>query len=191
MERQNGDYHVPATTDGGKEIPPPRALRRVAFMADRDRPPRPPLAASPLVVDLDGTLVKTDLSVESLATLLRRNPLYLAMVPLWLLKGTASLKRQVSRRATLDVSLLPYHSRLVDYSKAQHEKGRRLIFATGADELLALRVAEHFQLFDLAITSNRTQNLSPRRKRDRLVEEFGEQDGGYAGNAGGDLMVWR
>jgi len=191
MERLNGDYHLPAATGGGKETSSPRTLRRLAFMADRDRPPRKPLTAPPVVVDLDGTLVKTDLLAESLVALLRRNPFYLAMVPLWLLKGIANLKRQVSRRATLDVKLLPYHSRLVDYLKAQHEKGRRLVLATGADELLAFRVAQHLELFDLVISSNGTQNLSSRRKRDRLVEEFGEQGFDYAGNARRDLTVWR
>ncbi|HYR02179.1 MAG TPA: UbiA family prenyltransferase [Syntrophobacteria bacterium] len=191
MERQNGEYHVPVATGGGKDLRLLRTLQRLAFTPDRDRPPRQPLTAHPLVVDLDGTLVKTDLLVESVVALLRRNPLYLAMVPLWLLKGTANLKHEVSRRVTLDVSLLPYHSRLVEYLKVQHDKGRRLVLATGADELLAHQVADHLHLFDTVISSNGVQNLSPRRKRDRLVAEFGEQGFDYAGNERGDLAVWR
>jgi 4-hydroxybenzoate polyprenyltransferase/phosphoserine phosphatase len=191
MERPNGDYHLPAATGGDKCLDLRRNLQGLAFVADRDRPlPQPP-AAPPLVVDLDETLVKTDLLVESVVTLLRRNPLYLAMVPLWLLKGTANLKHEVGRRVTLDVSLLPYQSRLVDYLKSQHEKGRRLVLATGADELLARQVADHLQLFDMVISTNGIQNLSPRRKRDRLVERFGEQGFDYAGNERGDLIVWR
>ena len=191
MERQNGDYQVPAAAGGGKYLHLPRALQRLAFTANRDGLLRQPPAAPPLVVDLDGTLVKTDLLVESVVALLRRNPLYLAMVLLWLLKGTANLKHEVSNRVTLDVSLLPYHSRLVEYLRAQHEKGRRLVLATGADELLAHQVADHLHLFDTVISSNGIQNLSPRRKRDRLVAEFGEQGFDYAGNERGDLTVWR
>ncbi|HVO84811.1 MAG TPA: UbiA family prenyltransferase [Syntrophobacteria bacterium] len=191
MERRDGDYHLPAATDGGKGLHLPSTWQGLAFAADKDRPlPQAP-AAPPLAVDLDGTLVKTDLFMESLVALLRRNLLYLAMVPLWLLKGRANLKRQVSRRCTLDVSLLPYQPRLVDYLKAQRERGRRLVLATGADELLAHQVADHLHLFDLVVSSNGIQNLSPRQKRDRLVEEFGEQGFDYAGNERGDLIVWR
>ena len=39
----------------------------------------------PLCVDLDGTLIKTDLLWESLVRLLKNNPLYLLAVPVWLL----------------------------------------------------------------------------------------------------------
>ena len=61
----------------------------------------------PLVVDLDGTLVKTNLLLESLLALLREKPKYIFVLPLWLLKGKAYLKQQVSRRLSLDVSSLP------------------------------------------------------------------------------------
>ena len=61
----------------------------------------------PLAVDLDGTLVKTDLLVESFLALVRRNPLYLLVIPFWLLRGRAFLKREISRRITLDTHALP------------------------------------------------------------------------------------
>ncbi len=42
---------------------------------------------TPLFVDLDGTLIRTDLLFESLLRLVRRNPLCLFLIPLWLLLG--------------------------------------------------------------------------------------------------------
>jgi hypothetical protein len=49
---------------------------------------QPPAALSrPLCVDLDGTLIRTDLAVEHLLQLLKRNPLYLFLLPLWLWQG--------------------------------------------------------------------------------------------------------
>ena len=68
----------------------------------------------PLVVDLGGTLVKTDLLLESLLALLREKPKYIFVLPLWLLKGKAYLKQQVSRRLSLDVSSLPYREELLE-----------------------------------------------------------------------------
>ena len=39
----------------------------------------------PLVVDLDGTLIKTDSMAESFFSLIRQNPLYVFLLPFWLL----------------------------------------------------------------------------------------------------------
>jgi hypothetical protein len=62
----------------------------------------------PLCVDLDGTLLRSDLLHESVLALLRINPLYLFLLPLWLLKGKAVLKREIASRVSVDPALLPY-----------------------------------------------------------------------------------
>jgi len=144
----------------------------------------------PLVVDLDGTLVKTDLLIESLFSLIRRNFLYLFVLPFWLLRGKAYLKRQISERVTLDVSVLPFHRELLNHLKGQFAIGRRLVLATATDERIARQVASHLQLFERVLGSNGTINLLGRCKRDRLVTEFGEKGFDYAGNDRRDLAVW-
>ncbi len=82
-----------------------------------------PADSLPLVVDLDGTLVKTDLLVESLFALVKQNPFYVVLLPFWLLKGKAYLKREINRRVTLDVTSLPYHRKLIGYLEARTEPG--------------------------------------------------------------------
>ena len=47
----------------------------------------------PLCVDLDGTLIKTDMLWESFVRLLRRNPLWLVVVPFWWIRGWAVLRQ--------------------------------------------------------------------------------------------------
>jgi len=147
-------------------------------------------SSPPLVVDLDGTLVKTDLLVESLLALLKQDILALFLVPWWLLKGRAYLKRQVSRRVSLNVRVLPYNQELLAYLRAERARGRRLILATAADERIARQVNAHLQLFDHVLASDGSINLLGRRKRDRLIAEFGERNFDYAGNARCDLPVW-
>jgi 4-hydroxybenzoate polyprenyltransferase len=122
--------------------------------------------------------------------LMKRNPLYIFAVLFWLFKGRAFLKRQISRRITLDVSLLPYHQELLDELKGRHSRGCRLILATASDERIAGQVAEYLQLFDGVFASDGTTDLSGRHKRDRLVAEFGEKGFDYAGNSRRDLIVW-
>jgi 4-hydroxybenzoate polyprenyltransferase len=146
--------------------------------------------SQPLVVDLDGTLVKTDLLVESFFALIKRNPFYVLAMPFWLLKGKAFLKQQVHQRIDLDVGTLPYHEPFLDYLKDQQCRGRRLVLATGSDQRIAGQVAEHLQLFDRVLASDGSVNLTRRAKQNRLVEEFGEKGFDYAGNNRHDLEVW-
>jgi len=144
----------------------------------------------PLVVDLDGTLIKTDSLAESFFGLMRQNPLYLFLLPFWLFKGKAFLKRQISQRVILDASLLPYHHELLDYLKLQRAQGRLLVLATASDERIAKQVADYLQIFDRVLASNGPINLSGQNKQSCLVAEFGEKYFDYVGNSRRDLAVW-
>jgi len=144
----------------------------------------------PLVVDLDGTLLKTDLLLESLFSLLRQAPLSLFALPFWLLKGRAHLKRKIASRVELDVASLPYRTALLEELRIEHGKGRSIVLATASDELLARQVADHLQLFDFVLASDGKTNLSGERKRERLVSQFGERGFDYAGDGSIDLVVW-
>jgi len=144
----------------------------------------------PLVVDLDGTLLKTDLLLESLFSLLRQAPLAALAMPFWLLKGRAHLKRAIASRVRLDVALLPYRAALLELLRVERGKGRAIVLATASDELLAQQVADHLQLFDCVLASDGDTNLSGERKRERLVSQFGERGFDYAGDGSIDLAVW-
>ena len=63
----------------------------------------------PLCVDLDGTLIKTDILLESLFVLLKQKLRSIVQIPFWFSKGKAHLKHQIANRVELDVSVLPYH----------------------------------------------------------------------------------
>jgi 4-hydroxybenzoate polyprenyltransferase len=152
--------------------------------------PLPGSTLPPLVVDLDGTLIKTDLLVESLCSLLRQEPLNLFALPVWLLKGRAHLKREIAQRVQLDPALLPYRTELIDFLGAEHDKGRPIVLATASDECFARQVADHLKLFDVVLASDGLTNLTGERKRERLVAQFGEKSFDYVGNESRDLAVW-
>jgi 4-hydroxybenzoate polyprenyltransferase len=148
------------------------------------------LAEPPLAVDLDGTLVRTDLLLESLLVLLKRKPLSIFVLPLWLFRGKAYFKQQIARRVSLDVSTLPYRQDLLDDLKAQHVQGRRIVLATACDLQIARQVADHLKLFDAVFASDGITNLSGGSKRKRLVNEFGEKGFDYVGDHRIDRAVW-
>jgi apolipoprotein N-acyltransferase len=142
-------------------------------------------------VDLDGTLIKTDLLWESLARLLRRNPFQLLPVLFWWARGRAFLKRQLVRRVTIDPAALPYHEPFLAFLREQKAAGRKLILVTASDRDMALPVANHVGLFDEVLGSDGKTNLRGANKLKVLVEKFGERGFDYAGNSSADFAVWR
>ncbi len=144
----------------------------------------------PLAVDLDGTLIGTDLLLESLFVLAKTKPLQLLMLPIWLAQGVARLKRRLADRFTPDIQTLPYDREFIAYLQAEKHAGRTLILATGADERLANAVAAEIGLFDAVIASDGITNLNGQAKCDRLVAAFGEKGFDYAGHDRRDRVVW-
>lgn len=148
-------------------------------------------AYRPLCVDLDGTLLRTDLLVESVFVLLKQNILYVFLLPVWLLKGKAHLKQQIADRVDIDASLLPYHDTFLTYLRQEHSQGRRLILATASNEKFAQAVAHYLDIFHDVLASDAATNLSGRCKLKRLQELFGDGGFDYAGNAIVDILLWK
>jgi 4-hydroxybenzoate polyprenyltransferase/phosphoserine phosphatase len=146
--------------------------------------------ATLLVVDLDGTLVRTDLLHESTLKLLGRKPHLALVLPFWLASGKAHLKRQIATRVSLDVASLPYNESVLDWIRAERAAGRRVILCSASDALYVSKVAEHLGLFDEVVASDGHINVSSHRKAATLVERFGAGGFDYAGNSRDDLPVW-
>lgn len=145
----------------------------------------------PLCVDLDGTLVKTDTLAESVLCLIRLRAWYLFLLPLWLLRGKAHFKEQVSRRVQLDPGMLPYNEDVLQWLREERLGGRQLLLVTGATRKVAEPVADLLCLFDAIISSDSRTNLTGSAKGQALSERFGDGGFDYAGNSGEDLKVFR
>jgi len=144
----------------------------------------------PLCVDLDGTLIYSDLLFESLAQVLGRKPWLLLLLPFWLLSGRATLKRRLAEAMDLDPAALPYNETLLEWLRAEKRAGRTLILATAADERLARGVAGFLGIFDEVAASDGVHNLKAGIKLRRLENLIGGPFD-YVGNSTADLAVWR
>lgn len=145
----------------------------------------------PLVVDLDGTLLRSDLLMETAMAFLRSQPLQVFKMLGWLFKGKAALKEGLAQATEIDVSVLPYDPQIIEMIQAQKASGRMIVLATASHVSLAERIAEHLQLFDLVLASNANRNLSGNNKRDLLVAHYGEGGFDYIGNSKDDLPIWK
>lgn len=144
----------------------------------------------PLVVDLDGTLIKTDLLVETANAFIVRRPFSILQLLRWLLKGKAELKARLAGAVALDVATLPYNADLLAWLRHEKAHGRELVLATASHRLLAEQVARHLQLFDRVLATEGAVNLKAIAKRDALVGLFGRQGFDYVGDHGCDAAVW-
>jgi 4-hydroxybenzoate polyprenyltransferase len=146
-------------------------------------------ATPPLAVDLDGTLVASDLLLESCLLLVKRSPWRLFLLPFWLLRGRAHLKRRLAECVIPNAATLPYRPELVAFLRAEKRRGRTLVLATGADRAVAQAVAQELGLFDEIIASDGIDNLHGAAKRDRLIARFGRGGFDYAGNSASDGAI--
>ena len=146
----------------------------------------------PLCVDLDGTLIRSDVLLESLLLLVKANALYLLLAVFWLLRGgKAGLKAEIAARVTLNPAELPYNQELLAWLKSERAQGRSLWLCTAANEKLANSVARHVGLFDGVIASDSHNNLAGERKARQLVDRFGHGGFDYCGNERRDIAIWR
>lgn len=143
----------------------------------------------PLVLDVDGTLLHTDLLLETAIAYVKANPFFIVRLFWWLLQGRAVLKRKLAERVTLDVNNLPMNAALADYAQAEHERGRLICLATAADHLLAMKLSQRFSFISFVIASDGQNNLKGAAKARALMERF-PNGFAYAGDSHADLEVW-
>ncbi len=146
--------------------------------------------SAPLVVDLDGTLIKTDLLLETFSRFMTTRPWQVLRLLSWLLFGRANLKARLAKISAVDASALPYNRSVLSWLAKQKSNGATLVLATASDSVLAHAIAKHLDIFDEVLASDGTTNLRAHAKRDALIERYGERGFDYVGNSTGDLPIW-
>jgi 4-hydroxybenzoate polyprenyltransferase/phosphoserine phosphatase len=145
----------------------------------------------PLVVDLDGTLIKSDLLLETASQFALAWPSRAHKLAAWLAQGKTVLKTNLAQNTRLDFTSLPYNEELLAWLKQEKAQGRVIVLATASDGLLANRVASHLGLFSEVLASDLTTNLKATAKCAALVAKYGRKGFEYVGNDWADIEVWK
>ena len=146
--------------------------------------------AVPLCVDLDGTLIRTDMLHENVLGLAKSSPASLLKLFGWLGQGKAHLKHQVAERVVIDPAGLPYNEAVLDLIRTARAEGRPVVLATATPAGVAQSIADHLGLFDAVIATDATTNLAAGNKADALVARYGAQGFDYVGNHRHDLPIF-
>lgn len=148
-------------------------------------------ATVPLVVDIDGTFLKTDLLLECFWKGLGSAPVRTVQAALRHFTDRPTLKRTLAEIAPVDATTLPLDPDVGAMIAEARDAGRPVFLVSGSTETLVQAVADAHGPFDGAEGSDATTNLTAQNKAAHLVERFGAQGYDYIGDSAADIPVWR
>lgn len=144
-----------------------------------------------LVVDLDGSLLATDMLHETFWNAYSTDWVVPLRAMVALLSGRPALKRMLAARSTVDVSTLPLNHQVMETIRDWRARGGRTALVTASDEHIAKSIADHLGVFDEVFGSDGKRNLKGAAKAAFLVDRYGEKSFAYLGDAAADMAVWR
>ncbi|GLQ19321.1 hypothetical protein ACFFUB_12945 [Algimonas porphyrae] len=149
------------------------------------------MSARPLILDVDGTLIKSDLTHEMILEAIKRDP-HRAVQYGWLgLRSKPQMKQRMVARIgeRLAVDALPLEPRIVDLARQAVAKGRDVYLCSGTEQSLVSRLGETLDFVTDSFGTSPTYNMTSENKAAFLEDRF--PDGfDYAGNSTQDFAVW-
>jgi 4-hydroxybenzoate polyprenyltransferase/phosphoserine phosphatase len=153
---------------------------------------KPAKEVSPvLCVDLDGTLIRGNVLWECVLVLLKTRPIYVLLLPFWLISGRAALKQKLAARVQINPASLMYRQHVLALIQQEKAAGRHIALVTAADREVAEAVSSYVGLFDEVHASDGHVNLKGPNKAAFLAQHFAAQGFEYVGDSSADVDVWR
>lgn len=142
----------------------------------------------PLAVDVDGSLLRTDLLLECFFAALAHSFLATLAVLLRNLWNRPRLKAELARLAQLDLATLPVNQEVLAFCRAWDGP---VVLASAADRQLVAGLAKIHGLGGQVLATEEGRNLKGPAKAAALAEAFGAGQFAYVGNARPDISVWK
>jgi 4-hydroxybenzoate polyprenyltransferase len=149
------------------------------------------VADLPLVVDVDGTLIKTDLLHETTLQFIAQNPMEIWRLPVWLAGGKQRLKCELAQRVHLETDTLPLREETLARIRDAQRDGREVYLASASEQGMVARIAEHIGGIAGVFGTDLSANAAGAKKAERLNTAFGRAGYDYIGDRPVDFAVWR
>ncbi len=146
---------------------------------------------TPLVLDVDGTFLKTDMLLECWWAAMGRDPMATLRVSFIHFRDRAALKSKLAQIAQIRTDLLPVNADVAALAAAARADGRTVVLASASDVSLVQPLADHHDMGGRIFASDGHVNLKGTAKADALVAAYGEGGFDYAGNDASDLAIWK
>ena len=146
--------------------------------------------AVPLFVDVDGTLTRADITLESLVAYMRSGVLAFLLGLVWVMRGPAFAKAMLARRHPIDPAILPYRAEVLALIDQARAEGRPVVLASASHWRNVSRIARHLGINGVLAT-RAGRNLKSQRKLAAIRAAVGEgAPFDYIGDCAADHCLW-
>ena len=145
-----------------------------------------------LFVDLDGTLIKEDLSNLAFSHSLKNYPLKTIFYLLvFLFKGKPYLKDKISRNFDIPFENLTFNKAAFDFIREVKNRHRVVYLISGSHQILVDQMGRYLNIFFESFGTRNNFNMVGNNKVQFIKENLKIHDFDYLGNSHKDLPIWR
>ncbi len=145
-----------------------------------------------LFVDLDGTLIKEDLSNLAFMDYLKKKPLKtLYHLIVFLFKGKPYLKEIISKNYKVPIESLTFNKGALDYVRDIKNRHRVVYLISGSHQILVNQIDNHLKIFFESFGTQDDFNMVGSNKIKFINRKLNIQDFDYFGNSIKDLPIWK
>ena len=150
-----------------------------------------PNVGVPLVVDVDGTLLVTDLLQEATLQFIALRPFQAFHLLTWLASGKSQFKTQLADRVNPRIETVPLRVEVLALIRDAQADGRLVYLASASDRRYVEELAERIGGIADVFGTDAETNLTGVARAGRLVAVFGVEGYDYVGDTPVDFAVWR
>ena len=144
-----------------------------------------------LFVDLDGTLIKEDLSDMAFFHSLKNYPFKtLFYLFIFLFKGKSYLKEKISKNFVIPLADLTFNKAALDYIREVKNRHRVVYLISGSHQKLVDQMDKFFNIFFESFGTKDDFNMVGNNKVKFIKENLNIHDFDYLGNSKKDLPIW-
>ena len=145
-----------------------------------------------LFVDLDGTLIKEDLSDLAFSHSLKNFPIRtLFYLFIFLFRGKPYLKDKISTNFTIPFKNLTFNKTAFDFIREQKNRHRAVYLISGSHQTLVDQMDRYLNIFFESFGTRDNFNMVGHNKVRFIKENLKIHDFDYLGNSNKDLPIWK
>ena len=145
-----------------------------------------------LFVDLDGTLIKEDLSDLAFSYSLKHHPFKtLVYLFIFLFKGKPYLKEKISKNFDVPFDHLTFNKAALDFIREVKNKHRVVYLISGSHQALVDQMDKFLNIFFESFGTRDNFNMVGSNKVYFIKENLKIHDFDYLGNSYKDLPIWK
>ena len=144
-----------------------------------------------LFVDLDGTLIREDLSNLAFFNFLKKYPLKLIIYMLiFIIKGKPYLKEKISKSFEVPIKKLTFNKNALNYIRDVKNRHRVVYLISGSHQILVDQIDQHLKIFFESFGTKNDFNMVGDNKVKFINEKLNIKEFDYFGNSRKDIPIW-